>query len=318
MQRPVPAIHGIVGGLLAGAIVALWFFAVDAAGSGLFHTPATLATTVLGHETTLSVPRLVAVYTLLHFSVFALLGLGATWLFRVTPTSPGIMTGALFGIGVLSAVHYGALLLVGEKILPVLPVGHVLAANVLGGIAMMLYVHRATHEERPFGFAALKGHALLIDGLIYGAIGAGAVALWFLLLDVLSARPFHTPAALGSALLLGAQSPADIRVVPGIIFAYTAVHLGAFFLIVVGLAWTVRVLERAPNMWLMGLLVLIMLEALFFGVVGSLGEWVLGAIGLWAVAVGNVLAVLSMGARVWSTRPGLRQQLSHLPAQTRV
>ena len=105
MQRPVPAIHGIVGGLLAGAIVALWFFAVDAAGSRLFHTPATLATTVLGHETTLSVPRLVAVYTLLHFSVFALLGLGATWLFPVTPTSPGIMTGALFGIELLGAVH---------------------------------------------------------------------------------------------------------------------------------------------------------------------------------------------------------------------
>jgi hypothetical protein len=318
MQRPVPAIHGIVGGLLAGAVVALWFFVVDAASSTYFFTPTKLATAVLGHESTLSIPRLVAVYTLLHFSVFALLGLGATYLFRVTPTSPGILTGALFGIGVLSAVHYGALLLVGEKILPVLPVGHVLAANVIGGIAMMLYVHRATHEDRPFGFAALKGHALLIDGLIYGAIGAGAVALWFLMLDVLASQPFHTPAALGSALLLGAQSAAEIRVTPGIIFAYTAVHLGTFFLVGVGVAWLVRVLERAPNMWLMGLLVLIMLEALFFGVVGSLGEWVLGAIGLWAVAVGNVLAVLAMGARIWSTRPALRQQLTHLPAQTRV
>jgi hypothetical protein len=96
------------------------------------------------------------------------------------------------------------------------------------------------------------------------------------------------------------------------------VLLGTFFLVGVGVAWLVRVLERAPNMWLMGLLVLIMLEALFFGVVGSLGEWVLGAIGLWAVAVGNVLAVLAMGARIWSTRPALRQQLTHLPAQTRV
>jgi hypothetical protein len=306
----------VIGGILAGAVVALWFFILDLAGGVPFYTPQLLATAILGHEPALSTARLVAVYTILHFGVFAVLGIGAVALMRVTGEAPRLLTGALFGVGALSAVHYGVLLMLGVPVLPLLPPVHVLAANMVGGIVMMLYIHRATQQEFAFGPAVLLRRPLLADGVIIGAIGAGAVALWFLVLDILNGRPFYTPAALGSAVLLGAQSAADVRVTPGIVAAYTLLHLLAFGVVGVGVAWGARQLERLPAFWLVTLLAVIMLEALFVGIIGSLAMWVLGAIGFWAIAVGNILAVAAMGLRVWMTRPELRQQFAHVPAET--
>ena len=192
-----------------------------------------------------------------------------------------------------------------------------LAANVVGGIAMMLYLHWATREPLPFGPAMLKYHPLLADGLITGVIGAVTIAVWFLVLDILSGRPFFTPAALGSALLLGAQTPTEVQLTAGIIGAYTLVHLGAFFAVGVAIEWGARQLERFPSFWLVSLLAVIVLDMLFVGIVGSLALWVLGVVGLWAVIVGNLLAVAAMGYRVWLARPELRERFAHLPEGTR-
>lgn len=314
MRRSTTAADGVIGGILAGAVVAAWFLALDIATAQPFHTPRALASALLGHEPSLTTARLVAVYSLLHFGMFALLGLGAVWLMRGTGETPRLMTGALFGVGALSAVHYGGLLMLGVPMLTLVPPLHVLAANLLGGIAMMLYIHRATREEQPFGPAMLKHHALVAEGVVIGAIGAGAIALWFLVLDAADGRPLFTPAALGSALLLGAQTPGDVHITLGIVAAYTMLHLLAFFAVGVALAWGARQLERTPGFWVVTLLGVIMLEALFIGVMTSLAMWVLGAIGLWAVVVGNVVAVAAMGYRIWTTRPELRARFAHVPA----
>lgn len=314
MRRSTTAADGVIGGLLAGLVVAVWFFVLDVVSSQPFHTPQVLAGALLGHPPELGMPRLVAVYTLLHFGVFGLLGWGAAALMRATDRAPSALIGALFGVGALSSVHYGALLIVGAGVLPVLPPLHVLAANLVGGVVMMLWMHRATHSELPFGLGMLRNHPLLAEGVITGAIGAGTVALWFLVLDVLGGRPFYTPEALGSVVLLGAQTPADVHQTATMVLAYSIVHVAAFVCVGVAIAWAAKQLERAPGLWLAALLAVIMLEALFVGVIGSLAMWVLGSIGLWAVAIGNILAVAAMGWRVWATRPELRETLAHAPA----
>ena len=316
MRRSTTAADGVIGGVLAGAVVAAWFFVLDAATGVPLQTPRALAAALLGHEPSLTTARLVAVYSLLHFGVFAILGLGAVWLMRVTGETPRLMTGALFGVGALSAVHYGGLLMLGIPVLTLLPPLHVLAANLLGGVVMMLYIHRVTREELPFGPAMLKHHALITEGLVTGAIGAGAIALWFLILDAAEGRPLFTPAALGSAVLLGAESPADVRMTAGIVGAYTIVHILAFFAVGIAVAWGARQLERTPAMWLVALLAVIMLEGLFLGIMTSLAMWVLGAIGLWAIVIGNLVAVAAMGYRTWATRPELRARFAHVPAET--
>jgi len=317
MRRSTTVVDGAVGGMLAGAVVAAWFFVFDLTTGQPLHTPRVLAAALLGHEPTLATARLVAVYTLIHLGVFTLLGVGAAWLMRITDEAPRLLTGALFGIGALSATHYCGLLLLGVPVLTLLPPVQVLAANLVGGIAMMLYLHRATQEPVPFGPAMLKYHPMLADGLVTGAIGAAAIALWFLVIDALAGRPLFTPAALGSAILLGAQSSSEVQMSVGIVFAYTFIHVLAFFAVGIGVEWGARQLERFPSFWLVALMAVIVLDVLFVGIVGSLALWVLGAVGLWAVVVGNVLSVSAMGYRVWRERPELRERFAHMPEGTR-
>ena len=317
MRRSTTLVDGAVGGVIAGAVVAVWFFVLDLVIGQPFHTPRLLAAAFLGHESSLAPARLVTVYTVLHLGVFAVLGMGGAILLRATGEVPRVLTGALFGVGALSAAHYGGLLLLGVPVLTVLPPMQVLAATIVGGITMMLYLHRATREQAPFGPAMLKYHPLLADGAITGAIGAAVTAVWFLVLDILAGHPLYTPASLGSALLLGAQIPAQVQLTSSIIVAYSFVHLLAFFGVGVAIEWLARQLERAPSFWLVSLLGLIVLDALFIGIVGSLASWVLGTLGLWAVFVANLLAVAAMGYRIWLSRPELRELLAHLPEGTR-
>ena len=317
MRRSTTVVDGAVGGIIAGAVVALWFFVLDLVIGQPFHTPRVLAAAFLGHESTLVPARLVTVYSLLHLGVFAILGMGGAIVMRATGEVPRVLTGALFGVGALSAAHYGGLLLLGVPVLTLLPPVQVLAATIAGGVTMMLYLHRRTREQVPFGPAMLKYHPLLADGAVTGGIGAAVTAVWFLVLDILAGRPFYTPASLGSALLLGAQIPAEVHLTSGIVVAYTFVHLLAFFAVGVAIEWLARQLERAPSFWLVALLGLIMLDVLFIGIVGSLASWVLGAVGLWAVFVANLLAVAAMGYRIWLSRPELRALLAHLPEGTR-
>jgi hypothetical protein len=309
-------VHGAVAGIAAGLVVALWFLALDLATSEPFHTPAALASVIVGEQGAPTF-RLVAIYTLLHFAVFALLGIGAAFLLRAIGVAPGLLIGAAFGLGVLSTVHYGAMLIAGTGALTVLPPLHVLAANLVGGMVMMAYLHRAIRAETRLGLGVLREHPLLVRGLITGLVGAGSVALWLLVLDIARGRPFYTPAALGSLLFLDASSPAAVRVDVGVIAAYTAVHFAAFAAVGIALEWSAVRIERTPGMWLMALLTLIMLEGLFIGTVGSLSGWVLGALGIWAIGVANVAAVAAMGAWLWKSHPRLRQPLD-AAVQTRV
>jgi hypothetical protein len=308
-------VHGAIGGLIAGLVVAFWFLNVDLIAGQPFETPTKLADAVLGggHAPGL---RLIAAYTILHLGVFAALGVIAASFLRAVNVSPGLLIGAVFGLVVLTGVHYGAMLLTGARVMDVLPAVHVIAANVLGGMAMMGYLHLATRATTPIGYGVLREHKLVSRGLVTGLIGASAVAVWFLVLDVARGQPFYTPAALGAALLLGATSQVDVRVTLPIVAAYTVLHLAAFAAIGLAVEWAAERIERAPAVLRAAVLAFVLLEALFIGVVGALSQWVLGALGYWAVAVGNLLALASMATWVLVTHPRLRGVLGPAPRTT--
>lgn len=313
-----PLLHGAIAGVAAGAVVALWFLVVDLATAGAFHTPTVLMGTIQGDPNTPATFRIVATYTVLHFGVFALLGMAAAWFMGAIGTSPGLLVGALFGLFVLTSVYYGALLVTGVRVLTVLSVWHVLGANLVGGMVMMAYLHHAWHAEAPLGLGALRGHPLLTKGAVTGVIGASAVAFWFLIVDLVANAPFYTPAALGSAVLFGATTPAEVQVSVAVIAAYTMVHFAAFVVVGIALVWAAEKVEQTPGKWLIGLLTFIVLEAIFLGTLGSLAEWVIGAMSWWAVGIGNIVAVLAMGWWVWATHPRLRRELLEKPVKTEV
>jgi hypothetical protein len=315
--RPHTLLHGAIAGILAGAVVAGWFLVADLARGEPFRTPTLLANALIGREGAASV-RLVVMYSLLHFGSFALVGMGTAAVLRGLGLAPSLLLGALFGVGVFDSLHYGALLLTGTGVLSVLPPVHVLPANLLGGLVMMAYLHRATHAETPLGLAVLRDYPLWARGLVAGLVGAGAVALWFFVVDIVKGRPFYTPAALGSMLFLGAASPTEVHVGLAVIAAYTLLHLAAFAAVGTAFEWSAGRIERAPGMWLMALLAFITLEALFIGTAVPLFGWVLGDLGYWSIGVGNFVAVAAMGGWVWASHPRLRRELIDEPVQTQV
>src|SRR3989442_10702351 len=71
---------------------------------------------------------------------------------------------------------------------------------------------------------------ILREGFIAGLIGAGAVALWFLIVDTVAGRPFFTPAMLGSAVFWGLHDPSLVVIEYSRIIGYTMIHVNAFLI----------------------------------------------------------------------------------------
>src|SRR5205809_5187456 len=72
---------------------------------------------------------------------------------------------------------------------------------------------------------------ILREGFIAGLIGAGVVALWFLIVDIIAGRPFFTPAMLGSAVFWGVHDPALVVIEYSRIIGYTMIHVSAFIIV---------------------------------------------------------------------------------------
>lgn len=310
--------HGLIGGLMAGAVVATWFLVVDLLAGQPLATPAALAAALLGTETFVGSAGAVIAFTVLHFGVFAFLGIVAGWTISSLGLEPALRHGAVFGIGVLNAVHYGAFWLVGAELASVLPTVHVVLANLAGGMAMMSYLHYASRADTPFGLATLRNHQSLTQGIGIGLVGAAAVAIWFFVLDVATGSPLSTPGALGSLVFLGATSAAEVQVTVGSVAAYTVLHFAAFVVIGTMLVWVAHRIEQTPGLWLLAVMAFILIEVASVGVLGALGAWVLGTVGWLAVLVGNVISVAAMAVMIWRFHPRLREQLLEQPVTTMV
>ena len=310
MSRPTQGliVRGATGGVLAGLVVALWFLVADGLAGQPFRTP-TLLWNIFQHEPGPVSFRAVAAYSVLHFGVFALLGVAMAWLSARLPAPPRLLLGVAFGLVLQEAVFYAGLALSGAQGLGVVPWAHVFGANILSGIVLMAFLHRAERDERPFGLAALRSHPTLARGVVTGLCGAVAVAVWFLVLDVLLRRPLYTPAALGSAFLLGTSQGGDVSVNLGVIAAYSVAHTAAFIAAGIILVAVAELVERTPQFVLLAMMFCILLEALVVASLALGAEWVLGTLGLWSVVAGNVLAVSAMGWYIWRTHPVLRRNL---------
>jgi hypothetical protein len=312
-------VHGAVGGILGGLIVALWFLVVDTLTFRPFLTPAALAAALYhvpfpGHPTV----QLVLMYSLVHFGVFAILGIVAALAMAAMQLQPRLVYGVIFGIVVQEALFYTGLFLSGSPPSEVISWLHVAAANILSGLVIMAYLHRTLHAPEPLGFAVLKRYPQLSRGLVTGLLGAVTVAVWFFLLDIATGRPFATPGALGSALLFGASNAEGAVVNLGVVAAYTVVHLLAFSVAGFVFVMMAEKVESSPSLLLLAVLTLIVLEGVVVGALALGAQWVLGGLGVWSVLVGNLLAVVSMGWYVLQTHPTLRHKLFHEPVNVRV
>jgi len=320
MRRPAQAVivHGVIGGLLAGFVVALWFLVADTVAGHPFRTPALLAGVLLNHEFSQVTARLVVVYTVLHFGVFAILGVGMAWLSAAFTAPPRLLLSLVFGVLLQEVTFYVGLLLLHAPHIGFIAWPHVFGANIAAGLVLMGYLHYAERDPRPLGLTTLRNHPLLARGVVNGLIGAAVVAVWFFVLDLASGNPFRTPAALGSALLLGASGPGEIVATFGLVAVYTVVHVAAFVVAGVVFVALAEQVERVPAIALLVLLTAILLEGLVLATIGVGAQWVLGTLGWLSVAVANALAVVAMGWQVWRTHPTLQRRLLEEHPQFRV
>ncbi|OLC79165.1 MAG: hypothetical protein AUH78_01180 [Gemmatimonadetes bacterium 13_1_40CM_4_69_8] len=154
---------------------------------------------------------------------------------------------------------------------------------------------------------------ILREGFIAGCIGAGAVALWFLVVDTINGRPFFTPAMLGSAVFWGVHDPTQVMIEYSRIIGYTMIHVSAFVVVGCIAAALAAEVEEAPSTLFLVVVGFCFFEFGFYILVAILAQPLLGALAWWNVAIGNAIAALGMGYYLWREHPKIGEELKRHP-----
>jgi hypothetical protein len=142
------------------------------------------------------------------------------------------------------------------------------------------------------------GDSVVREGMVAGLLGALAVALWFLVIDVVAGEPLRTAATLGAFVSGAGDLDAAAHGPQRLAFAalYTPIHLLAFALLGIVAAGLVRQVERMPSLAALLLMLFVAFEVAFTGIVALLEQEGLGALAWTQVAAGNLVAATVMGA----------------------
>ncbi len=160
---------------------------------------------------------------------------------------------------------------------------------------------------------ARQSHPLFSEATDAGLLGSTAVAVWFLVRDLLSGRPLRTPSVLGQLFLLGQPHPDLDRIDFAAVVLYTATHFILFLLFAALVTLLVRLaVENAVARF--GLLVLfVVFEFCFYVIVNVASTEVSALFPLWTVAGANLVAAGAMGAYYRRHYPDLSQALREEP-----
>jgi hypothetical protein len=154
---------------------------------------------------------------------------------------------------------------------------------------------------------------VLREGFWAGCVGAGSVAVWFFVVDLLNRRPFFTPAMLGSAVFWGATSPGMVVIEFSRVVGYTMIHVSAFVLLgTIAAALTAQAEDTPPVLYLIVVLACCF-EVGFYVLVALLAQPLLGALAWWNVAIGNAIAACAMGYYLWRQHPAIALELKRHP-----
>ena len=138
--------EGIVAGILAAAVVAIWFLIVDSLAGRPFYTPAVLGTALFGRgagldHVTVS-PGIVAMFTWVHGLAFAALGGVAARLVAVAERNPSLGFGIVLFFVLLQSGFTTAVAFVAPAIFSVLGWASIFVANLLAAATMVVYLRR--------------------------------------------------------------------------------------------------------------------------------------------------------------------------------
>ena len=159
------------------------------------------------------------------------------------------------------------------------------------------------HPAKPAAATRSLTSQILEDGFFCGVLGAFVVALWYLVLDSLAGHPLFTPSLLGSLLFRKGVELSNVTVQPAVVAWYTAVHALAFLGVGMVSSWLAAQFEKFPAVGIAILFLFVIFWTAFFVFAVAVGTTILGTLGLWTVAVANLLAAAAMAGYLWWRHP---------------
>ena len=144
------------------------------------------------------------------------------------------------------------------------------------------------------------------EGIVAGLLSGLAVALWFLVVDLVQGRPLYTPTVLGQALFGRGAGPVTYQGLPPsfeMVVMFTWVHLLAFAVVGVVVARLLAMAEQHPSLGFGFVLLFVILEACFTAAVMIVAAPVLQALTWPAIFVANLLAAAVMTGYFWLRHP---------------
>jgi len=154
---------------------------------------------------------------------------------------------------------------------------------------------------------------LLLDSLYAGVLGGSAVALFFLVVDLMDGQPLFTPSLFGNIIFLGAsvEDPVNIRL--DTVVYFSVVHIAAFAALGALISLLVHEVELHSKHPVVVMFVLFaIIEALFFITAPAAFSGVIERLGIYRVAGANLFAAGSMALFFVSYhRPETWQKVRH-------
>jgi hypothetical protein len=161
-------------------------------------------------------------------------------------------------------------------------------------------------------------HSVLREGVMTGLIGAAIVAVSFLIYDLVGGRPLQTPNTLGKIIFRADLAPGSREILPGVVAGYTVVHLALFALVGIGLAFLAHLTNRNITLRMGVWMGLVITFAFFAGLMLMLSTATGERLSIWAVLLGNFLAVAGMKSYLWRRYPGLGRSFERAPLGSEV
>jgi hypothetical protein len=148
------------------------------------------------------------------------------------------------------------------------------------------------------------------EGMVAGLLGAGGVAFWFLLVDLVAGGPFATPELLGRTLFSVLGKGIDWSPM-SYVLAYTLFHVAAFVAVGTVVAAIVEASKRTPTVLVGLLLFFVAFEVGFYGLTALLaGGALLGSFAWYQVGAANLVAAGLMGWYLWKRHPELGDRVT--------
>lgn len=298
--------RGIISGVVGATALALYFLIVDGFSGALLRTPTFLANAILGAEGIEMVFAPLAVYTIVHYCVFIAVGILVSWVTSYVELSLPVLFGLVLGLALFDLVFYGSVVITGVNVVEAIGWPEVLFGNLIAGVGLVSTLYRLGETRSLSWWRALTRYPVVREGLVAGLIGAGVLAAWLLLVDVVQGRPFFSPAALGSTLFLGATNVDQVITSAFTVASYSVLHFGALIIAGFVAAAIAAAAEQKPPMALAALHFFVVFEASFMGGLAVAADFLIGALTWWSILIGNVLAAVGMVTYLWAKHPTLR------------